>query len=125
MFINELVDEWVGVGPDGIRWSECFFNNNSKTEIFLLNKLIIDYFADYPLALVHVRASIETFEGRGGLEQPSWEHVALYVQWVEWGLGARSLRMVAPRSLFSLDVEVAQESGIAARHRRVAIVIPF
>ena len=66
MFINELVDEWVGVGPDGIRWSECFFNYNSKTEIFLLNKLIIDYFADYPLALVHVRASIETFEGTEG-----------------------------------------------------------
>ena len=31
----------------------------------------------------------------GGMVQPSQQHVALCVKRVEWGLGTRSLRMVA------------------------------
>ena len=56
--------------------------------------------------------------------QPSQQHVASYVKWVEWGLGTRGLGIVTPFWAYN-QVEVAQEAGVVPSCRRAAIRTPF
>ena len=58
--------------------------------------------------------------------QPSQQHVALCVNGVEWGLGARGLRIVAAfEAGIPIPVEVSQEAGVVPRCRRAAIRTAF
>ena len=53
----------------------------------------------------------------GGMKQSSQQHVAPCVKGVEWGLGTRGLRMVAPFCA-GIPVEVTKEADVVPRCRR-------
>ena len=65
------------------------------------------------------------FKGRKrAMLQPSQQHVAPCVRRVEWGLGTRGLRIVAP-FWAGVPVEITLETGVVPSCRRTAIGTPF
>ena len=60
----------------------------------------------------------------GGMVQLSQQHIAPRVKGVEWGLGRRSLRIMAA-FWAGIPVEVTQEASLVPRCRRAVIGTPF